>query len=92
MILYIPNVDLVNYKVYTKFGLNKYICSQDIEQKLNYDVNQGPYSVVNLRKMRIYNPNVDLVNDNVNTKFGLNKSIWSQDIEQILNSDFNQGP
>ena len=42
MIHYIPTVDLVNDKVYAKFGLNKSICSQDIEQKLNYDVNQGP--------------------------------------------------
>ena len=25
-----------------KFGLNRFICFQDIEQKLNSDVNQGP--------------------------------------------------
>ena len=37
-----PNVDLVNDNVYTKFGLNKSIRSQDIEQKLNSDVNQDP--------------------------------------------------
>ena len=37
-----PNVDLVNNNVYTKFGLNKSIRSQTIEQKLNSDVNQGP--------------------------------------------------
>ena len=43
MILYNPNVDLVNDNVYTKFGLNKSVCSQDIEQKLNSDINQGPY-------------------------------------------------
>ena len=42
MILYIPTVDLVNDKVYTKFGLNKSICSQDNEQKQNFDANQGP--------------------------------------------------
>ena len=36
------NVDLVNDNVYTKFGLNRSICFQDIEQKLNSDVNQGP--------------------------------------------------
>ena len=38
----ITNVDLVNDYVYTKFGLNRCICFQDIEQKLNFDVNQGP--------------------------------------------------
>ena len=38
----IINVDLVNDYVYTKFGLNRSIRFQDIEQKLNSDVNQGP--------------------------------------------------
>ena len=36
------NVDLVNDNVYTKFGLNRSIRFQDIELKLNSDVNQGP--------------------------------------------------
>ena len=36
------NVDLVNDNVFTKFGLIVSICSQDIEQKPNSDVNQGP--------------------------------------------------
>ena len=34
-------VDLVNDNVYTKFGRNRSIRFQDIEQKLNSDVNQG---------------------------------------------------
>ena len=38
----ITNIDLVNDNVYTKFGLNRSIRFQDIEQKLNSDVNQGP--------------------------------------------------
>ena len=38
----ITNDDLVNDNVYTKFGLNRSIRFQDIEQKLNSDVNQGP--------------------------------------------------
>ena len=38
----IINIDLVNVYVYTKFGLNRSIRFQDIEQKLNSDVNQGP--------------------------------------------------
>ena len=41
-IIYNTNVDLVNDNVYTKFGLNRYIRFQDIEQKLNSEVNQGP--------------------------------------------------
>ena len=41
-LIYNINVDLINDNVYTKFGLNRSICFQDIEQKLNSDVNQGP--------------------------------------------------
>ena len=40
--IYISNLDLVNHDVYTKVGLNLFIRSQDIEQKPNSDVNQGP--------------------------------------------------
>ena len=40
--IYDNNVDLINDNVYTKFGLNRSIRFQDIEQKLNSDVNQGP--------------------------------------------------
>ena len=40
--IYNTNVDLVNDNVYTKFGLSRSIHFQDIEQKLNSDVNQGP--------------------------------------------------
>ena len=40
--IYNTNVDIVNDNVYTKFGLNRSIRFQDIEQKLNSDVNQGP--------------------------------------------------
>ena len=39
--IYITNVGHVNEYVYTKFGFNRSICFQDIEQKLNSDVNQG---------------------------------------------------
>ena len=39
---YNTNVDLVNDNVYTKFDLNLSIRSQEIEQKPNSDVNQGP--------------------------------------------------
>ena len=40
--IYNTNVNLVNDNVYTKFGLNRSLRFQDIEQKLNSDVNQGP--------------------------------------------------
>ena len=40
--IYKTNFDLVNDNVYTKFGLNLFIRSQNIEQKPNSDVNQGP--------------------------------------------------
>ena len=40
--IYNTNIDLVNDNAYTKFGLNLSIRSQDIEQKPNSDVNQGP--------------------------------------------------
>ena len=37
-----PKLDLVNVDVHTKFGRILSIRSQDIEQKQNSDVNQGP--------------------------------------------------
>ena len=37
-----PKLDLVNVDVHTKFGQILSIGSQDIEQKRNSDVNQGP--------------------------------------------------
>ena len=40
--IYNNNLDLVTDNVYTNFGLILLIRSQDIEQKLNSDVNQGP--------------------------------------------------
>ena len=40
--IYNTNEDLDNDNVYTKFGLNRSFRFQDIEQKLNSDVNQGP--------------------------------------------------
>ena len=40
--IYDTKIDLVNDNVYTKFGLNWSIRFQDIEQKLNSDINRGP--------------------------------------------------
>ena len=90
--IYDSNIDLVNDNVYTKFGLNLFIRSQDIEQKKILTSIKGCNSVANLRKTMIYITNVGLVNDCVYTKFDLNRSIRFQDIEQKLNSDVNQGP
>ena len=40
--IYNTKVDHVDDNVFTKFGLNRSIRFQDIEQKLNSDVDQGP--------------------------------------------------
>ena len=40
--IYNTNLDLVTDNVYTNFSLILSIRSQDIEQKPNFDVNQGP--------------------------------------------------
>ena len=40
--IYDTNIDLVNDNVYKKFGFNRSIRFEDVEQKLNSDVNQGP--------------------------------------------------
>ena len=37
-----PKLDLVDDGVHTKFGQILSICSQDIEWKRNFDINQGP--------------------------------------------------
>ena len=37
-----PKLDLVNMNAYIKFGENMSSCSQDIEWKQNFGVNQGP--------------------------------------------------
>ena len=68
--------------MYTEFGLNLSIHSQDIEQNRILTSIKGRNSVANLRKTMIYITNVDLVNDYVYTKFGLNRSFCSQDIGQ----------
>ena len=65
MMLYNPNLDLVNDNVYTKFGHILSISSQILTSI------KGRNSVANLRKTIIYNTNIDLVNDDVYTKFGL---------------------
>ena len=36
-----PKQELVNVDVHTKFGQILSICSQDIERKQNFDINQG---------------------------------------------------
>ena len=40
--IYNTNIDLVKGDVYTEFSLILSICSQDIEEKPNSDINQGP--------------------------------------------------
>ena len=71
--IYNSNKDLVDNNVYTKFGLNLFILSQDIGQKTNSDINQRPLLCCKFEK-KDYDTNIDHVNDNVYTKFGLNRS------------------
>ena len=70
MTLYNPDLDLINIKVYTIFGLVLFILCQDIEQNQILTSIKGHNSVANLRKMKLYNPKIDLINDNLHTKFG----------------------
>ena len=42
LLLYNPNLDIINVNVYTKFGSIQSIGSQDIERKQNSNINQGP--------------------------------------------------
>ena len=51
--IYNTNVDLVNDNVYAKFGLNLFICLQDIEQKLNLMLIKGRNSGANLSKFEV---------------------------------------
>ena len=52
--IYISNVDLVNDYVYTKFGLKQSVRFQNIEQKLNSDVNQGPLLCCKFAEIRTH--------------------------------------
>ena len=64
--IYNTNVDLVNDNGYTKFSLNLFIYSLNMEKKQILTSIKGRNSVVNLReKTMIYNNKVDLINDNV---------------------------
>ena len=51
--IYHTNIDLVNDNVYTKFGLNRSIRFEDIEQKLNSDTIKGRNPVANLPKFEL---------------------------------------
>ena len=51
--IYNTNIDLVNDNVYTKFGLNRSISFQDIEQKPNSASIKGRNSVANLPKFEL---------------------------------------
>ena len=82
--IYYTNVDFVNDSVYTNFGFNLSIRSQNMKQKPNSDINQGPLLCYKFAKeTMIYNTMVDLVNDNEYTKFGLNRSIRFQVMSSI---------
>ena len=52
--IYNTNVGLVNDNVYTKFGLNRSIRFQDIEQELNSNINQGPQLCCKLAEIQTH--------------------------------------
>ena len=60
-----PMLHLVNMNAYIKFGENLSICSQDIESKQNFGVNQGAQMT---KKMLCNYPNLDHVNINAHSK------------------------
>ena len=76
-----PKLDVVNLNAYIKFGENMSICSQNIEWKRSFGVNQGTLLFTNFAKMTCHNPKLDLVNLNAYIKFDEIMSICSQDIE-----------
>ena len=51
--IYDTNIDLVNDNMYTKFGLNRSIRFQDIEQNKNLTSVKGHNSVTNLPKFEL---------------------------------------
>ena len=51
---YNTRVDLINDNVYKKFGLNRSIRIQDIEQKLNSDFNQRPLLCCKFAEIRTH--------------------------------------
>ena len=85
MTLYNPIIGRVNDIVYTRFGLNLSISSQDMEQKPNSDANQ--WALLCCEYAVNDPPNLDLVDGKEHTKFGLNlsMSICSHDIERKSN-------
>ena len=69
MLLYNPNLDLVNANVYRNFVkfcplVLKILSGNEILTSI-----KGRYSVVNLRNLTLYNPNLDIIYVNVYTKF-----------------------
>ena len=42
LLIYNPNLDIINVNVFTKFGYILSIGSQDIERKRNFEIDQGP--------------------------------------------------
>ena len=62
-------MDLAHINAYTKFYKNSCICSEDIEEKHIFYINQGSYSVVYKQIQPICNPKPLLPDTNVHAKF-----------------------
>ena len=75
---------LVNIKLYIKFSYNISIHSQDIKQKLNFDIKSRAITLLKTNKIGpFFNPNLDLVNINEYDYviFDQNPFLCSQDTE-----------
>ena len=71
MMLYNPNLDLVNDNVYKNLVTFCQLVLKILSKNQILTSIKGRNSVANSRKTIIYNTNIDLVNDDVYTKFGL---------------------
>ena len=99
-----PKIDIVNINAYIKygeflsicyanikFGEILSICLQDIEQKRNTGIIQGPELCKKCAGLMCNNLNLDLGNMNSYIKLGEILSICSQDNERKRYSSVNQG-
>ena len=84
-----PKVDLVNIKAYIKFGEILLICSQDIEQKRNFGINQGPQLWYKYAKNDVCESQARSCQYECRKKLGGKMSVSSQDIERVRNFGVN---
>ena len=70
MMLYNPNLDLINVNVYTNLVKVCPLVLKILSGKEILTSIKGHNSVANFRNLTLYNPNLDIINVNLYTKFG----------------------